>query len=108
MMKKTKTKKTKPREIPDSYTFTDDDHEWYWANFDRICTTEGPAPDVTEAELDLFDTVNQADRLKSILKRWPTMKELREYWKQEAEEQARKRAKTEADWEERKLRAAQK
>ncbi len=80
MMKKAKTKKTKPREIPDSYTFTDDDHEWYWANFGRICTKEGPTPDVTEAELDLFHTVNQADRLKSILKRWPTMKELRRWW----------------------------
>jgi hypothetical protein len=73
-------KKTKPKEIPDTYTFTDDDYDWHWANFGRICTKEGPAPDVTEAELSFFNTVNQANRLRCILKRWPTMKELRKWW----------------------------
>jgi cell fate (sporulation/competence/biofilm development) regulator YlbF (YheA/YmcA/DUF963 family) len=63
---------------------------------------------VTQDDLDFYNLTDEADRLSRIIKRLPTMKELREYWKQEAEEQARVRAKIEADWEERKLRAAQK
>lgn len=93
-----KTKKTQPKEIPDAYQFTAEDLQWYWDNFDRCCTPDGPLPAVTQKELDFFHITDEADRLSRIIKRLPTMKELREYWQAEAEEQARKRVKLEEEW----------
>ena len=94
--------------LPDEYQFTKQDMEKHWELFLKCVTPDGPLPTVTEQELEFYNVTDEADRLARIVKRLPTMRELREYWQAEAEEQARKRAKIEADWEERKLRAAQK
>jgi hypothetical protein len=94
--------------LPDEYQFTKQDMEKHWELFPKCVTPDGPLPTVTEQELEFYSVTDEADRLSRILKRMPTMGELRHYWQQEAEEQARVRAKIEADWEERKLRAVQK
>jgi hypothetical protein len=94
--------------LPDDYQFTGEDMQRHWELFPKCVTPDGPLPTVTQDDLDFYNLTDEADRLSRIIKRLPTMKELREYWKQEAEEQASKRAKIEADWEERKARAAQK
>jgi hypothetical protein len=91
-------KKTKPKEIPDTYTFTSEDLQWYWDNFDRCCTPNGPDPSVTPQELEFFNITDEADRLSRIIKRLPTMKELREHWQAEQEKKQQERTKMEADW----------
>jgi hypothetical protein len=96
-MNKKKTTK-KPREIPDSYQFTTEDIQWYWNNFSKCCSKDGPSPESTKAELSFFHLVNEASRISTIIKHLPTMRELRECWRQEDEEQARKRAKLHEDW----------
>lgn len=94
--------------LPDDYQFTKQDMEKHWELFPKVITPEGPLPGVTQEEIDFYYLTDDADRLARILKRLPTMGELREYWAAEEEKQKQERAKMEADWEERKLRAAQK
>lgn len=96
MTKKKTTKK--PRQIPDTYQFTTEDIQWYWDNFSKCCTPDAPSPEATEAELDFFNIVDKAHSLSTIINHLPTMRELREYWQSEQEEQARKRAKLEDEW----------
>jgi hypothetical protein len=80
-------KKTKP--IPDAYQFTSEDIAWHWANFDRCVTPNGPHPSVTQKELDFFNVTDEADRLSRIIKRLPTMLELKNYGAAAERERAR-------------------
>jgi hypothetical protein len=85
MKKKTKASKA----IPDAYQFTEEDIAWHWANFDRCVTPNGPDPSVTQKELDFFNVVDEADRLSRIIKRLPTMLELKNYGAAAERERAR-------------------
>jgi len=95
MKKKTKTKK--PKEVPDSYRFTDEDVAWYWDNFDKCCGKNGASPEATKAELYFFNLVDEADRLSRIIKRLPTMLELKNYG-QAAERERRRLASWQAQY----------
>jgi hypothetical protein len=84
--------------LPDEYQFTKQDMEKHWELFPKCVTPDGPLPTVTEQELEFYYVTDEADRLARILKRLPTMVELREYWQAEEEKQKQERAKIEADW----------
>jgi|SRR2546421_3496972 len=85
-------KKTKPKEIPDAYQFTDEDVAWHWDNFSKCCTPNGPSPEATKAELYFFNLVDEADRLSRIIKRLPTMLELKNYGQAAERERQRLRS----------------
>jgi hypothetical protein len=84
--------------LPDEYQFTKQDMAKHWELFPKCVTPDGPLPTVTEQELEFYNVTDEADRLARVLKRLPTMGELREYWQAEEEKQARERAKLEEDW----------
>jgi hypothetical protein len=85
--------------LPDDYQFTGEDMEKHWELFPKCVTPDGPLPTVTEQELEFYNVTDEADRLSRILKRLPTIGELREYWQREEEDQQRERAKVEKEWE---------
>jgi hypothetical protein len=95
---KTKKTKKKLKDISDAYQFTSEDLEKHWELFPKVVTPDGPLPTVTQDEIDFYYLIDDADRLARIIKRMPTMGELREYWRQEAEKKEQERAQLEADW----------
>ncbi len=78
--------------LPDDYQFTEQDQDRYWEMFDKCCGPNGPSPEATKEELDYFNVAEEAHRVSTILKRMPTMGELRQHWQREQEEQERRNA----------------
>jgi hypothetical protein len=65
--------------LPDDYQFTKQDMEKHWELFPRCVTPSGPLPTVTQDEFDFYNLTDEADRLSRIIKRMPTMLELKNY-----------------------------
>jgi hypothetical protein len=83
--------------LPDDYQFTKQDMEKHWELFPKCVTPSGPLSTVTQDEFDFYNLTDEADRLARIIKRLPTMKELRQYLQAEQEKRQQERAKMIAD-----------
>ncbi len=71
--------------LRDSYQFTAQDIENFWEISARYFLHEP----ISEEETGFMDLVDDADRLSRIVKRLPTMGEVRDYWRNENEKQKR-------------------
>jgi hypothetical protein len=65
--------------LPDSYVFTSADYDAHWKLFAKIMREE----DLTEEEQEFYYATDEADRLSRIMKRQPTIGELKKWWKDE-------------------------
>jgi hypothetical protein len=65
--------------LPDSYVFSAADYDAHWKLFARIMNEE----DLTPEEQEFYDVTDDADRLSRIIKRQPTLGELKKWWKDE-------------------------
>jgi hypothetical protein len=74
--------------LPDTYQFTAQDIDRHWEFWRRDFWNEGPT--LSEEEQEFFNVTDDVDRLSRLLKRLPTMGELRKWWAQEARDQERK------------------
>jgi hypothetical protein len=71
--------------MPDEYQFSEADIHAHMKLFVKIMNEE----DLTPEEQEFYDVTDDADRLRWIIKRLPTMGELRKYWEdQDAKQQA--------------------
>jgi hypothetical protein len=66
--------------LPDSYVFTSADYDAHWKLFARIMNEE----DLTPEEQEFYDVTDDADRLSRIIKRQPTVGELKKWWNEDA------------------------
>ncbi len=53
--------------------------EKHWELFPKVVTPDGPLPTVTEQENEFYNLTDEVDRLARIIKRLPTMLELKNY-----------------------------
>jgi hypothetical protein len=63
--------------MPDAYQFSENDIDAHWALFKKEFVNNET---LTPEEEDFYWVVNDAHRLSCIIKRLPTMGELRKYW----------------------------
>lgn len=68
--------------MPDSYQFSEADVDAHMKLFAKEFVSNET---LTEEEEQFYHVVEQADRLRWIIKRLPTMGELREWWKEHDE-----------------------
>jgi hypothetical protein len=64
-------------QMPDGYEFSGADIDAHWELFRKEMLENAT---LTEAEEEFYHVVNEAHRLSCIIKRLPTMGELRKYW----------------------------
>jgi len=78
-------------ELPSNYVFTEEDNDKAW----DILRVSLFAPveemrDMTPEEEDFYWPVHHAERIKCVIGRWPTVREVREFLEKEQEEQKQK------------------
>jgi hypothetical protein len=74
-------------QMPDSYAFTEQDVDAHMKLFAKEFVQNET---LTAEEEDFYHVVNEADRLRWIIKRLPTTGELRKYWEEEDEKAKQK------------------
>ena len=75
-------------ELPDSYQFTDADDERAWQILrDSLFAPVDEMRDMTPEEESFYWPVHHAERIRCIIGRWPTVREVREFLAKEQEEQ---------------------
>jgi hypothetical protein len=74
-------------DLPDSYRFTEQDVDAYMQLFKKEFVDNQT---LTPEEEEFYHVVDEADRLRWIIKRLPTMGELKQYWKEQ--EDAKKKS----------------
>lgn len=71
-------------QMPDNYQFSEADIDAHWELFRKEMLENAT---LTDEEEQFYRVVNEAHRLSCIIKRLPTMGELRKYWKEQDEKQ---------------------
>jgi hypothetical protein len=67
-------------QMPDGYQFTQQDVDAHWELFAKEFRDNLT---LTPEEEDFYRVVDDADRLRCIIGRMPTMRELRKYWEEQ-------------------------